>query len=309
MQKKSLVIAYVPVLHRSYQEFFQKFAGAKLLILTRADLMQVSQLEYLKKDLRSLSKELLLAAIESWQIFASVKIANLTDLEKIDPANYKKIVLTNDDIGQFLANRYFIRAKNLEMSQFFLRWDKNSIEQARPIDQTIRVSKNDFEKGIMLQAFAQMKLSADWWRQVGALIFKDEKILLRAYNQHLPINDQVNRVGDPRVNYQSGEGIEFASSIHAEAALIAEAAKKGLALAGASLYVTTFPCPICAKQIAVSGIKKLFYATGYSRLDGLEILSSYGIEIIQVSLSPEELLDLQKEQSQFSQAKECYVLA
>ena len=66
MQKKSLVIAYVPVLHRSYQEFFQKFAGAELLILTRADLMQVSQLEYLKKDLRSLSKELLLAAIKSW---------------------------------------------------------------------------------------------------------------------------------------------------------------------------------------------------------------------------------------------------
>ena len=38
--------------------------------------------------------------------------------------------------------------------------------------------------------------------------------------------------------------------MHAEARLIAAAAREGRATAGAVLYVTDFPCPPCAKLIA-----------------------------------------------------------
>ena len=72
------------------------------------------------------------------------------------------------------------------------------------------------------------------------------------------------------------------SSDLAEAGMIAEAAKKGVSLEGTEMYVTDFPCPVCAKQIAYSGVKKLYYTKGYSVLDGERILKDNGVRIIQV---------------------------
>ena len=74
--------------------------------------------------------------------------------------------------------------------------------------------------------------------------------------------------------------MELSTALHAEAGLIVEAAKKGISLEGATLYVTTFPCPNCAKLVAASGIKKLIYQDGYSVLDGEELLRSAGLIIV-----------------------------
>ena len=70
----------------------------------------------------------------------------------------------------------------------------------------------------------------------------------------------------------------------AEAQLVAAAAKQGISLEGASMYVTTFPCPPCAKLVAYSGIKKLYYADGYGVLDGERVLKSQGVEIVFVKM-------------------------
>ena len=70
--------------------------------------------------------------------------------------------------------------------------------------------------------------------------------------------------------------------MHAEAAVIAEAAKKGIATQGCDVYATTFPCPTCAKLIAAAGIKKLYYQDGYALLDGENVLKSAGVKIIKV---------------------------
>ncbi|NCS97095.1 MAG: deoxycytidylate deaminase, partial [Candidatus Pacebacteria bacterium] len=82
---------------------------------------------------------------------------------------------------------------------------------------------------------------------------------------------------DPRNSFHKGEHIELSTAIHAEAALIADAAKKGISLEGTQLYVTTFPCPACAKLIACSGITKLYFSEGYSMLDGEKILNDAGV--------------------------------
>ena len=46
------------------------------------------------------------------------------------------------------------------------------------------------------------------------------------------------------------------------------------------MYVTTFPCPTCAKLIAYSGIKKLYAGGGYAVLDGELVLKAKGVKII-----------------------------
>jgi len=55
-----------------------------------------------------------------------------------------------------------------------------------------------------------------------------------------------------------------------------------MALEDAYLYVTTFPCPVCAKSIAEAGIQKLYYSQGYSLLDAEDVLRAYGVKIVLV---------------------------
>jgi dCMP deaminase len=143
---------------------------------------------------------------------------------------------------------------------------------------------------------------------VGGLITKKCQVIMAGCNQHLPVNDQQYKNSDPRISYTSGIGADFSSSIHAEANLIALAAKKGIALDGAEIFVTTFPCPVCAKQIAVSGIKKVYYAKGYAVLDGLEILKAFGVEVVLVQFSKEEFIEIEKMEQERSIVKDCYTL-
>lgn len=134
----------------------------------------------------------------------------------------------------------------------------------------------------MKKANSESEKSPDWWRQIGAIIIKDSKIILQGHNKHLPSERATMFQGDPRSNFDAGERIEISSALHGEAGLIALAAKKGISLEGTSIYVTVFPCPNCAKLIAASGIKKVFYSKGYSLLDAEDIFESFGVELIKV---------------------------
>ncbi|WP_213571406.1 hypothetical protein [Rhodococcus sp. USK13] len=59
--------------------------------------------------------------------------------------------------------------------------------------------------------------------------------------------------------------IEFTRCLHAEQAAIVSAARTGVALAGSSLYTTTFPCHECTKFIVGAGIKQVQYIEPYPK--------------------------------------------
>ena len=70
-------------------------------------------------------------------------------------------------------------------------------------------------------------------------------------------------------------------SIHSEVDAICKAAKSGVKLEGAAIYVTRYPCEACARAIAASGIKKVVYGRNeiispYTAL----ILSAENVEVI-----------------------------
>jgi dCMP deaminase len=89
-------------------------------------------------------------------------------------------------------------------------------------------------------------------------------------------------VGDPRSNFYKGVGFELSTATHAEARLIAQAARDGTSTEGAVMYVTDFPCPPCAKLIAAAGISRLYFRSGYAVLDGQQVLESAGVDLIQI---------------------------
>jgi dCMP deaminase len=156
----------------------------------------------------------------------------------------------------------------------------------REVDCDFKISSQDLFllglKEVHDRAFAEAQKSSDWWRQVGAVLFREKEILLAAFNRHLPTEYETEFEGDPRSNFQAGEYIEFSSAIHGEAGLIGAAASRGICTRGLEIFATTFPCPACAALIATSGLKRLYFVEGYSNVNALATLREYGVEIVQV---------------------------
>lgn len=62
-----------------------------------------------------------------------------------------------------------------------------------------------------------------------------------------------------------GDLTEFGRAMHAEMSAIIDAARNGRAVAGASLYVTTFPCHNCARHIVGAGIRNCVFLAPYAK--------------------------------------------
>jgi cytidine deaminase len=59
--------------------------------------------------------------------------------------------------------------------------------------------------------------------------------------------------------------IEFMRAVHAEMSALTDAARRGVATAGATMYVTTFPCHLCAPHIVAAGIRRVIYLEPYAK--------------------------------------------
>jgi len=58
---------------------------------------------------------------------------------------------------------------------------------------------------------------------------------------------------------------EFSRPVHAEMAALLDAARRGVAVNGHSMYVTTFPCHNCAKHIIATGLRRVVYLEPYPK--------------------------------------------
>ena len=181
----------------------------------------------------------------------------------------------------YIAEKYFKKNK-VVFEKVFLRWDKPITLRENVVDPNRIISQKEFDKKMIKLAFESADKSSDWWRQVGAVVVRDKKVLFARYNKHLPSAHSIYENGDPRNNFDAGEHIDLSTVIHAEAGVISEAAKKGVSLDNAEMYVTTFPCPNCARLMIEAGIKKVYYSKGYSLVDAEKLFSQAGVEIILV---------------------------
>ena len=108
----------------------------------------------------------------------------------------------------------------------------------------------------------------------------DGTVLLRAYNRDIPDDQSSYRLGNIRDYLKPGERPDLSNTFHAENRIIAEAARAGMPTEGLDLYVTHFPCSMCAKAIATAGMKRCFFGEGASNFDAEMVLRAYGVEII-----------------------------
>jgi dCMP deaminase len=98
-------------------------------------------------------------------------------------------------------------------------------------------------------------------KHIGAVIVRDKTILSTGYNgsiRGLSHCDDVGHLWD-----DEEKKAHCIRTVHAEANAIAQAAKNGVNLSDAEIYITAFPCWTCFKLLANAGIKKISYKEFY----------------------------------------------
>lgn len=275
---EKILLAYVPVLHQGYRAFFEEHSDAVALYILGPEI--ISGFAPLRKDIRALAPRQVKQAIESWGIFKTVRIADEMVLSQISAMKYH-IVMPREEECEEIASRYFPNC-SVNFCSVFLRWDSASVKVESEVRYDKRVKYDGLVAAMMSRAEAESGKASNWWRRVGAVLARDGEILLAGYNRHVPSPHLPYVEGEPRMFFKRGLHIELTTDHHAEARLIAAAARNGIALEGADIYITTFPCPPCAKSVAYAGIRRCFYRSGYAVLDGERILRDNGVEIIYV---------------------------
>lgn len=123
-------------------------------------------------------------------------------------------------------------------------------------------------------------------RHVGAVIVMDKRILTTGYNGASSGVLSCVEKGEclrKKLNIASGTCHEVCYAVHAEQNAIIQAAKMGVSVEGATMYVTHQPCVICAKMIINSGINKIIFDQGYPDSFSVQILKEAKVELIKYS--------------------------
>ncbi|MEG2628574.1 MAG: cytidine/deoxycytidylate deaminase family protein [Raoultibacter sp.] len=118
-------------------------------------------------------------------------------------------------------------------------------------------------------------------RAVGAIIVKDRRILSTGYNGVPTGIRHCAEVGCLRqqLGVPSGQRHEICRGLHAEQNAIIQAARYGTNIEGASIYITTQPCIVCAKMIINAGITEIVYQNPYPDELSQEMLAESGIAL------------------------------
>lgn len=121
----------------------------------------------------------------------------------------------------------------------------------------------------------------------GCLIVKDKQILATGYVGSPPGIAHCDDVGHEfkKTMHEDGHITEHCvRTTHAEQNAVCQAAKKGTALDGATLYCFLTPCYTCAKLVLTSGVKRIVVCQEYQAgEDSKKIFVESDIEFISLN--------------------------
>jgi dCMP deaminase len=273
------VLLYLPVVHAGHAAFFARHADAAEILLLGTGFK--AGFKALAKDIRALPPDLVAQFLQVMLPGIPVRVVEPADLPAALTAD--TLVLPDEDVTRQLAQELNLaQVRDLVFDKTFLRWDREWSQAERPAAFDGAVRPADLPAHLLIRAKDLAGHSSDWWRQVGAIAWRGERILGEAWNRHCPTEYAPYADGDPRDSFSRGVRADLSTAIHAEASVVARAARDGVSLDGADLYVTTFPCPACARLIAESGFRRCYFSGGYSVLDGESVLRAAGVELLWV---------------------------
>ncbi len=118
-------------------------------------------------------------------------------------------------------------------------------------------------------------------RNVGCVLVRDRHVLATGYNgvpakaPHCPDKGCLRQ----ERNIPSGQRMDICRAVHAEANAIAQCAKLGVCVQGATAYVTVTPCSKCAALLVQAGVTAVVSSGVYPDEDTKAILEEANVTV------------------------------
>lgn len=145
------------------------------------------------------------------------------------------------------------------------------------------MTQHDWDKCFIEIARKTSECSGCLRHHVGAIAVRYNQILATGYNTStcnvLSCKERNTCLRD-NLKIKSGQELQTCFAIHAEQALLANAAKQGVSVDGATLYCTLQPCSICAKMIINAGITRVVYTEDYPDVFAISLFQAANIELV-----------------------------
>ena len=146
-------------------------------------------------------------------------------------------------------------AKKFETERTLPRFEKNNIQEL--IDEEAgRAFITDF--------------------QSAAAIVRDDKLIALAHNAVVPYETYAWHYGSSREKYKTpaGDSSRY-DAVHAETAALIDAGDRAK---GGKLYMRTFPCPHCARNIVHAEVAEVVYELDYGDKYGYNLFDKAGVK-------------------------------
>ncbi|MDR3283907.1 MAG: cytidine/deoxycytidylate deaminase family protein [Treponema sp.] len=121
----------------------------------------------------------------------------------------------------------------------------------------------------------------------GCVITRDNQILMTGYvgsPAGLPHCDDVGHLFKKMIHEDGTATNHCMRTVHAEQNAICQAAKRGIAIDGGTLYCKMTPCRTCAMLIINCGIKRVVVEKRYhDSTDSLSMFEKAGVKIVHLS--------------------------
>lgn len=118
-------------------------------------------------------------------------------------------------------------------------------------------------------------------RNVGCVLVRDRHVLATGYNgvpAKAPHCADKGCLRQER-NIPSGQRMDICRAVHAEANAIAQCAKLGVCVQGATAYVTVTPCSKCAAMLVQAGVIAVVSSSVYPDEDTKAILEEANVTV------------------------------
>lgn len=125
---------------------------------------------------------------------------------------------------------------------------------------------NRWTRYFMEAAKLAASMSKDSTKVGAVLVGERREVLLTAFNgPPMGVRDLPDRFERPR---------KYLFSSHAEANLIAFAARRGIRTEGCTVYSTHMPCSACARALIQAGVVKVVAGTGETKMEEEEFVAA-----------------------------------
>ena len=177
----------------------------------------------------------------------------------------QRVVWTGDERG---GNRYPVIIECAENNQ-----TQNESRLSKLREYLYNTDRLEWSEYFMSIALLIANRSPSERLRVGAVIVGDKRVIAAGYNGF--------PAGTPHTSIMRDS--HEINTVHAEQNAITDAAKRGVSINKAEMYISHYPCIYCTKIIIAAGISKIYYHGNY-RNDPLvkELLDLSNISICQI---------------------------